>query len=223
MNINNLVLISDTNILRNIKDFLSSLTVIDVTFFFSVLLLMILIVTLLYFIKLNEEVKAKEDIEDLNKNINDEKVSYVDENKIVNSYDDEEGELLDLETITKALENKENNNIDLTVFEEEQEKDAIISYDELINKTKTGSINYKNESMMDDLSVKEVDLNGDMWYSFSRKNSNGISYYYAIVKKDKGYFLEYEISDYYHGDYSNGENNFCKASYDEIISSVRLK
>lgn len=159
MNINNLVLISDTNILRNIKDFLSSLTVIDVTFFFSVLLLMILIVTLLYFIKLNEEVKVKEDIEDLNKNINDEKVSYVDENKIVNSYDDEEGELLDLETITKALENKENNNIDLTVFEEEQEKDAIISYDELINKTKTGSINYKNESMMDDLSVKEVDLN----------------------------------------------------------------
>ena len=90
---------------------------------------------------------------------NDEKVNYVDENKIVNSYDDEEGELLDLETITKALENKENNNIDLTVFEEEQEKDAIISYDELINKTKTGSINYKNESMMDDLSVKEVDLN----------------------------------------------------------------
>ena len=159
MNINNLVLISDTNILRNIKDFLSSLTIIDVTFFFSVLLLMILIVTLLYFIKLNEEVKVKEDIEDLNKNVNDEKVSYVDENKIVNSYDDEEGELLDLETITKALENKENNNIDLTVFEEEQEKDAIISYDELINKTKTGSINYKNESMMDDLSVKEVDLN----------------------------------------------------------------
>ena len=47
----------------------------------------------------------------------------------------------------------------LNAFEEEQEKDAIISYDELINKTKTGSINYKNESMMDDLSVKEVDLN----------------------------------------------------------------
>ena len=71
--------------------------------------------------------------------------------------------------------------------------------------------------------VKEVDLNGDMWYSFSGKNSNGISYYYAVVKEDKGYFLEYEISDYYHGDYSNGENNFCKASYGEIISSVRLK
>ena len=159
MNINNLVLLSDTNILKNIKEFLSSLTVIDVTFFFSVLLLMILIVTLLYFIKVNEEVKVKEDIKDFNKDIKEEKTNYVSEETVSNPYNDEEGELLDLETITKALENKENNNIDLTVFEEEQEKDAIISYDELINKTKTGSINYKNESMMDDLSVKEVDLN----------------------------------------------------------------
>lgn len=155
MNINNLSLISNINILSNIKEFLSSLTVIDVTFFFAVLLLMILIVTLLFFIKLNEESKDKdEDIEkivnDLEENKNEEEVKYYS--------DDEEGELLDLESITKALENKQNENIDLTAFEEEQEKDAIISYDELINKTKTGSINYKSENVMDDLVVKEVDL-----------------------------------------------------------------
>lgn len=155
MNINNLSLISNISILSNIKEFLSSLTVIDVTFFFAVLLLMILIVTLLFFIKLNEESKDKdEDIEkivnDLEENKNEEEVKYYS--------DDEEGELLDLESITKALENKQNENIDLTAFEEEQEKDAIISYDELINKTKTGSINYKSENVMDDLVVKEVDL-----------------------------------------------------------------
>ena len=155
MNINNFLLISNINILSNIKEFLSSLTVIDVTFFFAVLLLMILIVTLLFFIKLNEESKDKdEDIEkivnDLEENKNEEEVKYYS--------DDEEGELLDLESITKALENKQNENIDLTAFEEEQEKDAIISYDELINKTKTGSINYKSENVMDDLVVKEVDL-----------------------------------------------------------------
>lgn len=154
MNINNFSLISDINVLKNIKDFLSSLTVIDVVFFFSVLLLMILIVTLLFFIKLNEEVKGKdEEIEKLtnefDKNEEKEEVKY---------YDDEEGELLDLESITRALENKTNDNIDLTSFEEEQEKDAIISYDELINKTKTGSINYKSENVLDDLVVKEVDL-----------------------------------------------------------------
>lgn len=71
--------------------------------------------------------------------------------------------------------------------------------------------------------VKEVDLNGDLWYSFNRKSGGNSSYYYAIVKDDKGYYIEYEMRDYYHGDYSNGENNFCKASYDKIISSVKLK
>ena len=71
--------------------------------------------------------------------------------------------------------------------------------------------------------IKEVDLNGDLWYSFSKKNDSGISYYYAIVKDDKGYCLEYTIRDYYHGDYSGNENNFCKASYGEVISSVKLK
>lgn len=156
MNINNFSLISNISILNNIKEFLASLTMIDVIFFFSVVLLMILVVTLLYFIKLNEEVKTKEYIEEenINDDIKEEKVPREE----VKYYDDEEGELLDLASITKALENKEPENIDLTVFEEEQEKDAIISYDELINKAKNGSINYKSESMMDDLVVKEVDL-----------------------------------------------------------------
>lgn len=156
MNTFSLFLISSTNIFNNIKDFLSSLTIIDVTFFFAVLFLMIVVVTLLYFIKVNEEVKEKDEIiEELTTDQN----SIKEDKEEVKYYgDDEEGELLDLESITKALENKTNDAIDLTTFEEEQEKDAIISYDELINKTNFGTINYKNESMYDDLSVKEVDL-----------------------------------------------------------------
>ena len=155
MNIHNLLLISDVNVLKNIKDFLSSLTIIDVVFFFAVVLLMILVVTLLYFIKMNEEVKVKDDIEEFDENPVEENIQ-----EELKYYDDEEeGELLDLASITKALENKENSNIDLTAFEEEQEKDAIISYEELINKTKTGDINYKSENTFDDLTVKEVDLN----------------------------------------------------------------
>ncbi|MBR5662607.1 MAG: hypothetical protein IKX00_03015 [Bacilli bacterium] len=155
MNLYNSILISTLGVFNNIKDFLSSLTVIDITFFFAILFLMIVVVSLLCFIKVNEEVKEKDEIiEELTKdqeikNDNTEEVKY---------YDDEEGELLDLESITKALENKTNDAIDLTTFEEEQEKDAIISYDELISKTNNGTINYKNESMLDDLSVKEVDL-----------------------------------------------------------------
>lgn len=156
MDINNFSLISNISILKNIKEFLSSLTIIDVVFFFSVLLLMILVVTLLYFIKLNQEDKTIEDPVEKFIEENAEKENYVAEES--KYYDDEEGELLDLASITKALENKENSNIDLTAFEEEQEKDAIISYDELINKTKSGSINYKSENVLDDLVVKEVDL-----------------------------------------------------------------
>ena len=154
MNTNSILLISNIDFIKNVKDFVSSLTIIDITFFFSVVLLMILVVTLLYFIKMNEDTKDNEEIikENLVKdlNVNKEEVKYSDE---------EEGELFDLESITKALENKEPSNIDLTAFEEEQEKDAIISYDELINKSKSGAINYKSESMLDDLLVKEVDLN----------------------------------------------------------------
>lgn len=154
MKLINSILISDVHILKNVSDFLSSLTLIDVIFFFSIILLMILVVVLLYFIKVNEDdntdeevINSSAELSNIKEENNEEQSSYVDE-----------GELVDLTSITKALENLDNSKIDLTAFEEEQEKDAIISYDELISKSKTGSINYKNETMMDDLSVKEVDL-----------------------------------------------------------------
>lgn len=163
--------------LENVKKFISSLTIIDIVFFFSVVLLLILIITLLYFIKANEDyidnsVSVSNDDEPVLQNtsetlnnFNNESINnnYINEEPLVshnytNHYDDEEGELLDLETITKALENKTTNAIDLTAFEEEQEKEAIISYDELINKAKPHEYSYKKESIIDGLSVKEVDL-----------------------------------------------------------------
>jgi len=194
------------NILNNIKEFLQSLTAIDVIFFFAVLLLMILLVALLYFIKTNADYTETNDVnlqKDLsNNNLYNHSILEssnlgegsetvnsnfkIDNNKYngtnyVNKYDnynDEEGELLDLETITKKLENKELAPIDLSTFEEEQERDAIISYDELVNRsnqmsdisfskesstTKADSsydIPYKSEIMLDDLLVKEVDIKG---------------------------------------------------------------
>ena len=152
--INNL-LISNLRILKNVSDFLSSLTLIDVIFFFSIILLMVLVVVLLYFIKVNEDVVEEESKENIISKIESETEEKSDEEE---SAFVDEGELVDLTSIKAALENLDNNKVDLTAFEEEQEKDAIISYDELINKSKSGSINYKNETMIDDLSVKEVDL-----------------------------------------------------------------
>ena len=167
-------------LLDSVKDFLSSLTLIYVVFFFSVILLMILLVVLLYFIKVNEDDSKNEIISNIENNTlsdatynvsdetiveeikSDDEVSSVQTNEVETNnfeeYDDEEGELLDLATITKRLENKELNDIDLSKFEEEQEKEAIISYEELVNKAKKSSINYKKETMIDDVSVKEVDV-----------------------------------------------------------------
>ena len=167
MTITNSVFVSNMNLLKNLSEFLSSLTLIDVIFFFSIILLMVLVVVLLYFIKVNEDVPEKEEVESENDMIQN---TYIDpqENEelptlenyktISYSYDDDEEEgFIDLQSISDAL-NSEERNIELTRFEEEQEKDAIISYDELINKSKANSINYKNEVMLDDLSIKEVDL-----------------------------------------------------------------
>lgn len=162
MTYSNIVLTSNVNIIKNLSDFLSSLTLIDVIFFFSIILLMVLVTVLLYFIKVNEDVVEVEEETNDNTPKTEEVLNitkeYTDEPKEeVSYYDDEEGELIDLKSISEALDNGEKN-IELTKFEEEQEKDAIISYDELLRKTQNTGINYKNEVMMDDLSVKEVDL-----------------------------------------------------------------
>lgn len=162
MTYSNIVLTSNVNIIKNLSDFLSSLTLIDVIFFFSIILLMVLVTVLLYFIKVNEDVVEVEEEKNDNTPKTEEVLNitkeYTDEPKEeVSYYDDEEGELIDLKSISEALDNGEKN-IELTKFEEEQEKDAIISYDELLRKTQNTGINYKNEVMMDDLSVKEVDL-----------------------------------------------------------------
>lgn len=158
MTFTNNVFVSNMNLLKNLSDFLSNLTLIDVIFFFSIVLLLILVVVLLYFIKVNEDYSDNEEniVEDVKEN-NYELPTLENYKSVPLKNEDEEDELIDLQSISDALNNEERN-IELTRFEEEQEKDAIISYDELINRTKSTPINYKNELMMDDLSVKEVDL-----------------------------------------------------------------
>ena len=188
MTYSNIVLTSNVNIIKNLSDFLSSLTLIDVIFFFSIILLMVLVTVLLYFIKVNEDVvEVEEEINDntpKTEEILNITKEYTDEPKEeVSYYDDEEGELIDLKSISEALDNGEKN-IELTKFEEEQEKDAIISYDELLRKTQNTGINYKNEVMMDDLSVKEVDLENfinenkeEINNTVTKPNVQVISYY----------------------------------------------
>jgi len=144
------------NIFKDIFGFLNTLTLIDYVFFFSVVLLIVLIVSLIYFIKINDDVFAPEEQKNESKNILDKVEIETPEPQI---YDEnEEGELLDLAALTKQLEENKSLNIDLTEYEKEQEERAIISYEELINKTNNAKINYENEEVINDITVKKVDL-----------------------------------------------------------------
>lgn len=124
-----------------LKDFfssISSLTWVDLTFFIAVIFLIILIVTLIYFIKINEDDEIEE--------------------TIISKAEPIEEELIDLASITKAIEEKTIDPIGMTEYEQEQEEKAIISYDELLKKSINFSLNYENEIEDEDLVIKKVNL-----------------------------------------------------------------
>ena len=71
---------------------------------------------------------------------------------------------IDLESITRNIEeNYKPAAIRLTSYEEEQESNAIISYQELLTNKDNQQINYDDEYQSKiDLNVKKVDLEGNM-------------------------------------------------------------
>ena len=118
---------------NDIGDFLETLSFIDVVFFFAVLILIILVVTLIYFIKINKDDEEEK------------------------KQDDETAEM---KIVKEIRENMKNDDvvINFTDYEHDQEEKAIISYDELLNKSNKYGLNYEKEDVYDDLSVKKVDL-----------------------------------------------------------------
>ena len=117
---------------RDIGDFLETLSFIDIVFFFAVLILIILIVTLIYFIKINKDDEGEK----------------------------ENNETAEMKIVKEIRENMKNDDvvINFTDYEKDQEEKAIISYDELLNKSNKYVLNYEKEDIYDDLSVKKVDL-----------------------------------------------------------------
>lgn len=125
-------------------EFVKTLALVDVMFFFAVLALMLILITLIYFIKENSE----EDI-------------YIPENpkKEEPIPISTQSEIDSLKEITQALEEAEPSNINLNKYEEEQEEKAIISYEELLTRKNDFAINYsEEENIAEDLTVKKVDL-----------------------------------------------------------------
>lgn len=116
--------------ISSIMSFFKNITFIDYIFFFSVIFLIILVVSLIYFIKVNEDIIKS-----------DESLSDPDNLKEIAS---------NIKTEKKP--------ITFTSYEKEQEDKAIISYDELLSNTGEFELNYLDEEVKDDLTVKKVDL-----------------------------------------------------------------
>ena len=124
------------NLVSDIVSFIRSLSFMNVLFFAAVILLIVLVVSLMYIMRINKEVEVEDEAMD---EVNDE---------------------LDLKNISRVLEDSPSKPISLNSYEKEQEEKAIISYDELIalqNYDKE-KINYKSEEDIEGLKVKSVDL-----------------------------------------------------------------
>ena len=83
-------------------------------------------------------------------------------------------ERFDLEKITKNIERDYKPvNVRLTSFEQEQEDNAIISYDELVKQMNNNKINYDTSytHMDDDIDVRKIDVDNEIKTS-SRQVSN---------------------------------------------------
>lgn len=165
-------------IFKDINRFLSLLTGVDVIFFVAIITLLILIVTLIYFIKINKDDNMFNEDDFFNVGNNDKKDDIVNniiekiekENKeekekevveVSSEYlDEEEGELVDLKSLTAKLESMANNSLEdkVTEYEKEQESKAIISYSELLEKHNRYKINYDEIKTADDLIIKKVNL-----------------------------------------------------------------
>ncbi len=117
----------------DIWDFLTTLNFVDIVFFFAVLILMVLVVTLIYFIKINSEEETKE-------------------------VHEETAEMKIVKEIQENLKSEEPA-VNFTEYERDQEDKAIISYDELLHKSNINyNLNYEQEEIKDDVSIKKVNL-----------------------------------------------------------------
>lgn len=82
-------------------------------------------------------------------------------------------DMLDLEAITKNIDaNYHPINIELSSYEQEQENNAIISYEELVNNKDNANINYDEdyESGNADVDIKKVNLQDSYGVNLEEKN-----------------------------------------------------
>ncbi len=129
--------------------FLKTLSYIDYILYFAVLVLIVLIISLIYVMRMSDD--------ELEENIMEQSPKELIANKI--EMPKEEAKDIDLLEIVNTIDETPKPVIDMTAYEAEQEEKAIISYDELINTTKSHPINYDTEELIDNtVKVKKINL-----------------------------------------------------------------
>lgn len=124
--------------ISNIKYFLSLLVFSDYIYFGLIISLIILLIVLLYLIRSSEEHLEWED-GILPKAVNEEQS--------------------DIMKIARELASSgEQLNINLTSYEMKAEEDSIISYEELLKRSKNRILSYDDEDTNEDVSIKKIDL-----------------------------------------------------------------
>lgn len=130
------------NIFQDIIDIFTSFGIVDYILYIAVVTLIILIVSLIYVMK--NENEGSEEVE--LKDVSDEMQEKMPLN-----------EELDLQNIVNTLDESPKPIIDMTAYEEEQERKAIISYDELLQSANSKTISYDEEKLIDDvIPVKKI-------------------------------------------------------------------
>lgn len=131
------------DLIENLLGFIYSLSMGDYFFFIGTFLLIVLFIYIVYLIKCGDEETTLED--DL-LNIN---------------YDNNKNDGFDLESVARDIEkNYKPEAIKLTSYEEEQENNAIISYEELVKNKDKFQFTYDDEYEYEipELKVKKFDL-----------------------------------------------------------------
>lgn len=93
--------------------------------------------------------------------------------KEMNTINKARKDMIDLEAITRNIESDYKPiNIELSSYEQEQENNAIISYEELVNNKDNTNVNYDEtyENSSVDVDVKKVDLSDTYGVNVEREN-----------------------------------------------------
>ena len=144
--------------MNNILNIVNNLTNSDAIFLIIVITL-VAISAFMFYLIYSQNKQVVSGLKTLDNSQKDQLTKEKEEAIVNNEISENTQELASLQTVSKELEElAKNKQAEMTSYEAEQEEKAIISYDELLEKSSNVSISYSDTTTSDDILVKKVDL-----------------------------------------------------------------